>query len=153
MLLLAVELAGCRVRQPSGLESRTITAIKHHITVGGGRDANPLVATADNIRRGQVAFSNYCFACHGLDGQKTGVPFADSMSPPIPSLTSPEVQSYRDGQLKWIIQNGIAPSGMPAAKGILNDDELWSIVLYVRHLPAKGSRGEPRAYSGDTPSR
>jgi len=95
------------------------------------------------------AFSSYCFACHGLDGQKTGVPFADSMSPPIPSLASAEVQSYNDGQLKWIIQNGLSPSGMPAAKGILNDDEIWSIVVYLRNLPQKGALGEPPAYSGE----
>jgi len=41
---------------------------------------------------------------------------------------------------------------MPAAKGVLNDDEVWSIVLYLRHLPPPGSLGEPRAYSGDADS-
>jgi hypothetical protein len=37
---------------------------------------------------------------------------------------------------------------MPASKGILNDDEIWQIVIYLRHLPAKGSLGEPAAYTG-----
>lgn len=64
-------------------------------------------------------------------------------------LTSPAVQRYTDGQLKWIIDNGIAPSGMPASKGILGDDEIWQIVDYSRHLPAKGSLGEPPVYSGN----
>ena len=46
-----------------------------------------------------------------------------------------------------VIDNGIGPSGMPASKGILNDDEIWSIVQYIRHLPAKGSLGEPEVYN------
>lgn len=148
LLALLLPLTGCQVRQPSAFETRAMTAIKHNITVGGGKEQNVLPASAENIHQGQQVFANYCFACHGLDGQKTGVPFADHMSPPIPSLNSPEVQRYTDGQLKWIIQNGISPSGMPAAKGILNDDEMWSIVLYLRHLPPEGSLGEPKAYSG-----
>jgi len=70
------------------------------------------------------------------------------MSPPVPSLASAEVQSYSDGQLKWIIDNGIYPSGMPASKGILGDDEVWSMIHYLRNLPPKGSVGEPKFYSG-----
>jgi mono/diheme cytochrome c family protein len=82
-----------------------------------------------------------------MDGQNTGVPFADSMSPPVPSLDSSEVQSYTDGQLKWVIDNGIEPSGMPASKGILSDEEIWSAVLFIRHLPPAGSLGDPAMYS------
>jgi hypothetical protein len=71
------------------------------------------------------------------------------MAPPVPSLASENVQSYTDGQLKWVIDNGIFPSGMPASKGILTDEEIWSIVLYIRHLPAAGSLGEPAMYAGE----
>jgi mono/diheme cytochrome c family protein len=123
--------------------------IKRTVTVGGKNDANPLPATAENIHAGQQNFSHYCMVCHGLDAQNTGVPFADRMSPPVPALTSPAVQRYTDGQLKWIIDNGIAPSGMPASKGILGDDEIWQIVDYIRHLPVKGSLGEPPVYNGN----
>ena len=71
------------------------------------------------------------------------------MAPPVPSLASESVQKYTDGQLHWIIQNGIYPSGMPASKGILSDEEIWEIVAYIRHLPPKGSLGEPKVYSGE----
>ena len=69
------------------------------------------------------------------------------MSPPVPSLAGVDVQSYTDGQLKRIIDDGIAPSGMPGSKNMLSDDEIWSIVLYLRHLPPAGSLGEPEMYS------
>ena len=81
-----------------------------------------------------------------MDGQNTGVPFADTMDPPVPSLASQDVRAYSDGQLKWVIDNGVAPSGMPAARGILSDDEQWQIVLFLRHLPPAGSLGEPEMY-------
>lgn len=141
-------LAGCSVNKPGRIETFVATGFKHHVSVRGKKDRNPIPATADAIKAGQRNFSNYCYACHGLDGQNTGVPFAERMSPPVPSLNSASVQSYTDGQLKWIIENGVSPSGMPASKGILNDDEIWQIIHYIRHLPQKGSLGEPAAYSG-----
>jgi mono/diheme cytochrome c family protein len=49
--------------------------------------------------------------------------------------------------LKFILDYGIRPSGMPGSKGILNDDELWSIVVYLRHLPPAGSQGTPEIYT------
>lgn len=147
-LLFASLLAGCSVREPGSIETAVMARVKRDVTVGGRSDANPVPATAENIHKGQANFANYCVVCHGLDGQKTGVPFAQRMSPPVPDLTSKQVQSYSDGQLKWIIDNGISPSGMPASKGILNDDEIWQIVVFLRHLPAKGSLGEPKVYGG-----
>jgi mono/diheme cytochrome c family protein len=136
------------VRTPGTLETRFVESTKRHLTVGGRSDANPLAANDENIRAGQANFTSYCMVCHGLDGQDTGVPFADKMSPPVPRLNSPIVQAYSDGQLHWIIQNGIALSGMPAAKEIFHDEEIWQLVLYIRHLPPKGSLGEPQVYGG-----
>jgi mono/diheme cytochrome c family protein len=142
-------LSGCKATQPTKVESVTVQWMKHNVTIGGKNDKNPLPATAENIDAGRQVFGSYCVVCHGRDGQNTGVPFAGGMSPPVPSLASKEIQSYSDGQLKWIIDNGIFPSGMPASKGTLGDDEMWQIILYIRHLPPAGSLGEPRAYTGE----
>jgi mono/diheme cytochrome c family protein len=145
-LALALTLAGCKATPPSRLERAIAAEVKRRVTVGGRSDRNPLAGTEDEVRRGQRAFSAYCVACHGLDGQNTGVPFADAMSPPVPRLTSPEVQRYTDGQLHSIIENGLFPSGMPAARGLLSDEEMWRIVVFLRHLPPAGSLGEPALY-------
>ena len=144
--------AGCKATPPGKWETAAITKVKHSITIRGKNDKNPLPDTPGNIDGGRIAFSHYCAACHGLDAQNTGVPFADRMAPPVPPLNSPQVQAYTDGQLHWIMDNGISPSGMPGSKGILTDRELWSIVVYIRHLPPAGSLGEPAMYSGDEPT-
>jgi mono/diheme cytochrome c family protein len=146
LLCAALAVGGCRVSKPGAMESKMATEVKHKMTVGGKDVPNPVAATAENIADGQEHFGHHCGICHGLDGEATGVPFADKMSPPIPLLSSSDVQEYKDGQLKWIIENGINPSGMPAWKGILTDEEMWKIVNFVRHLPPKGSLGIPAVY-------
>jgi mono/diheme cytochrome c family protein len=148
MVAALVFLSACQVRSPGSFETKVIEGTKRRITVGGRSDANPLVPTPENIHAGQRNFTSYCMVCHGLDGQNTGVPFADKMSPPVPQLTSNDVQAYTDGQLHSIIQNGISPSGMPASKSVFGDEEIWELVLYIRHLPPKGSLGEPEVYGG-----
>lgn len=149
LLTLALVGAGCKATPRGKWEAAAVTRAKHWVLVRNKDAKNPLQPTAENIADGKANFSHYCIACHGLDGQNTGVPFADNMAPPVPSLASANVQSYTDGQLKWVIDNGIFPSGMPASKGILTDQEIWSTVLFIRHLPAAGSLGEPTIYGGD----
>ncbi|MGA7339949.1 MAG: c-type cytochrome [Terracidiphilus sp.] len=140
-------LAGCKANPPGKLEMHVMNFAKHRWFIGNRKQINPFPDTADTRADGKEAFSHYCVACHGMDGQNTGVPFVDRISPPIPSLASADVQRYTDGQLKWILDYGIWPSGMPGSKGTLSDDELWSIVVYLRHLPPAGSQGVPEMYT------
>jgi len=141
-------LTGCEVHAPGNFESKLIQGAKRRITVGGRSDVNPLAPTAENIHAGQRNFTSYCMVCHGLDGQNSGVPFADKMAPPVPPLSSVSVQAYTDGQLHRIIQDGVSPSGMPASRDVFRDEEIWQLVLYIRHVPRKGSLGEPQVYGG-----
>ena len=146
LICLVLLACGCRVSKPSETESKIAKEVKHRMTVRGKDVPNPAPPTEDNVAEGREHFGHHCAICHGLDGQAYGVPFADKMEPPVPDLMSKDIQDYADGQLKSIINDGINPSGMPAWKGILSDDEMWRIVDYIRHLPAKGSLGIPAVY-------
>jgi len=77
-------VCGCKVTQPGVVEKEMAKEVKHKITVGGKDDVNPIPATEANIADGREHFGHHCGICHGLDGQATGVPFADKMSPPVP---------------------------------------------------------------------
>lgn len=103
LAIVVVSICGCKAKPPSTAESRWVWGMKHRMFVGNQKQKNPLPSTPQTIEEGREAFSHYCAACHGLDGQNTGVPFADRMAPPVPSLASQEVQLYTDGQLKWVI--------------------------------------------------
>jgi len=147
VVVFTLGLTGCKANPPGKLETKVMSSVKHHFLIRNKNEKNPLPDTPDTRAGGKEAFSHYCVACHGMDGQSTGVPFVDHISPPIPSLASADVQKYTDGQLKWILDYGIWPSGMPGSKGTLSDDELWSIVVYMRHLPPAGSQGIPEMYT------
>src|SRR5258708_10468660 len=104
-------IAGCSVSPPGTFEAGVAHQIKHRLSIRGVHDKNPFPATETNIKAGEQEFQNSCTSCHGPDGKNTSVIFADKMSPPVPMLNSSEVQEYSDGQLKWVIANGIFPSG------------------------------------------
>ena len=59
----------------------------------------------------------------------------EGLNPPAPDLTQPSVQSKTDGELFWIVQNGIRMTGMPAFGPTHKDEELWTLVAFMRHLP------------------
>ena len=139
-------MCACKVSKPGSMESGVMNEVKRKVTVGGKDDQNPIPDNQASIDEGKEHFGHHCQICHGLDGQNTGVPFAQQMSPPVADLSTPDIQGYTDGQLHWILVNGINPSGMPAWKGILEEDEMWKIVRYIRHLPAKGSLGTPEVF-------
>jgi S-disulfanyl-L-cysteine oxidoreductase SoxD len=144
-LLAFVCLGACKANSPSTAEEK-IAAEAKKMAIGGKDWKNPVPDNRENMKAGAAHFQHHCQICHGLDGQNTGVPFADKMNPPVANLAMNDIQAYTDGQLKWIIQNGIRYSGMPGWKGILQDEEMWHIVLYLRHLPTQGSLGTPQIF-------
>ena len=143
----AILTGGCKATPPGKIESGTAHWAKRWVFVPNSRRANPLASTPANLEFGRASYARYCDSCHGLDGSGMGVAFATHMSPPAPSLASTRVQSYSDSQLKWIIENGLWPSGMPESKGLLTDQQMWSIVLYLRHLTPSGGRASAEAES------
>ena len=51
------------------------------------------------------------------------------------TLTLTKIQKRSDGELFWILQNGIRMTGMPAFGPTHKDEELWKMVAFLRHLP------------------
>lgn len=144
--VLAAAFVGCKATAPTQVENKVAQEAKE-LVIGGKNVPNPVPDDEASRKAGADHFQHHCQICHGLDGQNSGVPFAEKMSPPVANLAMQDIQSYTDGQLKWIIENGIRMSGMPGWKGILDDGEMWHIVRFIRHLPPKGSAGIPAVYS------
>jgi len=138
-------LLACSASSPGSIETMVAREAKR-VAIAGKNLKNPLPDTPEVVKTGQEHFGHHCQVCHGLDGHNTGVPFANKMSPNIPELSDHSVQEFTDGQLKMIIQNGIRFSGMPGWQGILDDNEMWAIVRFIRHLPPKGSLGVPAVF-------
>lgn len=74
-----------------------------------------------------------CAACHGKKGDGRGV-MAYMFDPPPRNFACAEtINGIPDGQLFWITKYGSPGTGMPDHKN-LSDEQLWQLVLYLRHL-------------------
>ena len=59
------------------------------------------------------------------------------MYPPAPDMRKRTTQDMKDGELFYVIENGIRLSGMPALGTDSHEDQesSWKLVRFIRHLP------------------
>src|SRR3989442_989671 len=98
---------------------------------------NPVLASAEELRDARLHFADHCAICHANDGGgKTMI--GAGLYPKPPDLRLPETQNLADGELFWIIENGVRFTGMPSFSnggehgGTLDS---WRLVHFIRHLP------------------
>lgn len=120
---------------PADLERRLATfAVDRSVARRAPRTANPVAATPETRAAGLGHYRAMCVTCHGapgVDASKIG----EGLNPPAPDLTLPKVQARTDGELFWLVQNGLRMTGMPAFGPTHPEEEIWKIVAFVRHLP------------------
>jgi len=96
---------------------------------------NPLPASETNITAGKHLYATRCAVCHGSSGNGDGVAAAQ-LNPSPPNLNfAVGTPIASDGYLYWAIAEGGAPvgSGMPPFKSTMEEDEIWKVILYLRH--------------------
>jgi len=96
---------------------------------------NPMAVTPEILGEARRHFADHCATCHANDGSgKTEI--GQKLYPPAPDMRLPETQDLTDGELYYIIENGVRFTGMPAwGEGGMNDHATWHLVLFIRHLP------------------
>jgi mono/diheme cytochrome c family protein len=85
------------------------------------------------MEQAQRVFQTNCAACHGQDGRGQGPIaqyFVQARQEPPADLTGARVRGRNDGQLYWLITNGIG--NMPNFGNLLSDDERWAMVNVIR---------------------
>lgn len=85
------------------------------------------------VRRGAGHFESGCAACHGSPARPRG-PVVMSMTPYPPDLAT-RIDDWRPQDLFWIVKHGVKFTGMPAWPTQARDDEVWSMVAFLRALP------------------
>ena len=97
---------------------------------------NSKTGNAKAIKQGNEIFNVNCASCHGEGGKGDG-PAAAALDPK-PQNLSASVGSLGDDYLFWRISEGglMEPfrSAMPSLKTILNEDQIWSVIAYLRTL-------------------
>ena len=121
---------------PSRLEATLAKQARHlSIPLDARRAKNPLAVTPQNLREGRLHFADHCSICHGNDGGGQTM-FGIGLYPKPPDLRTAETQRLSDGEIFWIIENGVRFTGMPAFSGHGNaEEDSWRLVQFIRHLP------------------
>lgn len=124
--------------QPTALEAWVATTVRRMAIPADARGLkNPLSATKANVADGMAHWADHCAVCHANNG--TGnTTIGSNLYPKSPDMRLSRTQELTDGELYYIIQNGVRLTGMPAwgSTGDGNHSEdSWRLVLFVRHLP------------------
>ena len=122
--------------EPSSAEAAVARAIRNlAIPRRARRQQNPLDATPANLEQGREDFLARCAGCHGHDGRGR-TPVGRNLYPRVPDLRSAATQHLTDGEIHYIIQNGVQLTGMPAWGTPHQQpvDESWRLTLFVRAL-------------------
>ncbi len=125
----------------------------HHAPAQARMLTSPLELTEADVAAGRAAFSARCIQCHGADGKGPATWTNDRPRPA--DLTTANNREHADGEVYWVITNGIPASGMPASASVLTDVARWQVVAYVRSLagitPALSPSGSSSSYVWDLP--
>ena len=95
---------------------------------------NPVAFSPDVWAESRAHFADHCASCHANDG--TGnTEIGRNLFPKAPDMRLAATQDKSDGELYWIIENGIRLTGMPAwGPGGTDDADSWKLVHFLRRL-------------------
>lgn len=126
-------------KPPGRLEERVARfTLDRSIARHARKEVNPLAGSPEAVRAGLRLFRTHCVPCHGAPGVDPTEGGA-SLNPPAPGLTLTRVQARSDGELEWIVSNGIRMTGMPAFGPSRSESEVWQLVAALRRLPKLSS--------------
>jgi mono/diheme cytochrome c family protein len=121
--------------QPTRLERIVARMTRRWAVPARFRQArNPVPFTPTSRAEGRAHFADHCAACHANDGSGD-TELGHSLYPKAPDMRSADTQGLTDGELYYIIENGVRLTGMPAwGSGRDDDVDTWKLVHFVRHL-------------------
>lgn len=124
---------------PGAVERRLAhAAIDAYVGIHAPKQENPVQPTAAALIEGARLYEKHCAVCHGGAAQRIS-PLRTKFSPPVPQIVN-RVPGDPDADFWWITKHGIRLTGMPGWDGILSDDQIWTVVAFIKRsdkLPAE----------------
>lgn len=133
-----VRTTGLRARgEASALEAGAARGVRAWAIPADARSrSNPAARSDEVLALGRSHFADHCAGCHANDGSGE-TEMGRNLFPKSPDMRQPATQNLTDGELFWIIENGIRFTGMPGwSTGTPEGEEAsWHLVHFIRHLP------------------
>ena len=97
---------------------------------------NPQPNTEEVLSEARAHWADHCANCHANNGSGD-TEMGRNMYPRAPDMRKDETQNLTDGELFFIIENGIRLTGMPGwgAGTAKSEAASWKLVRFIRHLP------------------
>lgn len=133
-------------KKPSDLEYSVANRMLSVSIPSAAKNAkNPLPSTPGSIAEGRKHFVDQCAICHAENGSGE-TKISQGLSPPVPDLRADHIQKLTDGELFYIVKNGVRFTGMPAWD--IDDEHNWHLVVFMRALPSlapvQGASGDAK---------
>jgi len=97
---------------------------------------NPITKSPEIVAQGLAHYADHCAVCHANDGSgKTDI--GSGLYPKPPDMRLAATQSLTDGDLFYIIENGVRLTGMPGWSTATEEGRqaTWHLVHFMRELP------------------
>ena len=139
MLIAYVRTHGFSARtEPSAAEAFVARKVRSLAVPSKARNAvNPVPSSPEVLSEAMEHFADHCAGCHANDGSGNTM-IGKGLSPKAPDMRLADTQKLTDGEIYYIIHNGIRFTGMPAFgedKPGNPDEASWKLVHFIRHLP------------------
>ena len=116
--------------KPGTLENRIASTVRiQRIAMHCSAQRNPLALSSDNLVSGREEYNEHCSVCHG-DGSGENR-FEADFYPRVPRLAG-DTQQMSNAGIYFVI--ALALSAMPAFGERHRPEEIWKLVMWVRHL-------------------
>jgi mono/diheme cytochrome c family protein len=122
---------------PSAMEAAVARRLRHLAVPRGARQAkNPLPAGPEVMAEALAHFADHCALCHANDGSGRTT-LGQGTYPKAPDMRLPDTQRLSDGELFYIIENGVRFTAMPGWGTPAPEDDAgtWGLVHFIRRLP------------------
>jgi mono/diheme cytochrome c family protein len=156
LVFLKTRASGFSAReQPSAVERLAARQARAMALPPGARErANPVADSTEVLEEARAHWADHCAGCHSNNGSGSSE-MGKHMYPPAPDMRQAGTQDLSDGELFYIIQNGIRLTGMPSwGSGSSGDErDSWKLVRFIRRLPqlTAGEEREMEALNPKSP--
>ena len=123
--------------EPGGVETFVAGRLRKLAMPETARDSENPVSKGPEIMASAMAhYVDHCAVCHANNGSGDST-IGRGLYPKTPDLRQSNTQKLTDGELAYIIHNGIRFTGMPGfgEAGAAIGADTWELVHFIRHIP------------------
>ena len=136
--LVYARMTGLRASaSPSAAEEAVARGIRRFaVPAATARRVNPVAVSGALLIEGLAHYADHCASCHAIDGSGNTA-LGRGLFPKAPDMRGAATQAMTDGELFYVIEQGIRFTGMPGWSTGTADGETasWQLVHVIRHLP------------------